>query len=108
MIDIQLPSLTLGSHDGILLNTQPNHIFICLLLVCSDAHLVQECMWCYASMITVYMIFAKVEQYTCMIDLIGGAGHLQETEYDKGDALQTMCLHGGCCLGLAEFIVTRR
>jgi hypothetical protein len=47
MIDIQLPSLTFGSRDGILLNTQPNDIFICLLLVCSDAHLVQECMWCW-------------------------------------------------------------
>ncbi len=108
MIDIQSPSLTFGSRDGILLNTQPNVIFICLLLVCSDEHLVQECTWCYASMITVYIIFAKLEQYTCMVDLIGGAGHLQETEYDKGDALQTTCLHGGCCLGLAEFIVTRR
>ncbi len=108
MIDIQLPSLTFGSRDGILLNTQPNDIFICLLSVCSDARLVQEGMWCYASMITVYMISAKLEQYTCMVDLIGHAGHLQETEYDKVDALETTSLHGGCCLGLAEFIVTWR
>ncbi len=68
----------------------------------------QEGMWCYASMITVYMISAKLEQYTCMVHLIGHAGHLQETEYDKGDALETMCLHGGFCLGLAEFIVMWR
>jgi hypothetical protein len=108
MIDIQLPSLTFGSRDGILLNTQPNDIFICLLSVCSDARLVQEGMRCYASMITVYMISAKLEEYTCMVDLIGHSGHLQETEYDKGDALETTCLHGGCCLGLAEFIVTWR
>jgi hypothetical protein len=59
-------------------------------------------------MITVYMISAKLEQYTSMVDLIGHAGHLQETEYDKVDALETTSLHGGCCLGLAEFIVTWR
>ncbi len=35
---------------------------------------------CYASMITDYMISAKLEHYTCMVDLLGSAGYLQEAE----------------------------
>jgi pentatricopeptide repeat protein len=54
--------------------------FICLLSACSHAGLVDEGMRCYASMSTVYMISAKLEHYTCMIDLLGHAGHLQEAE----------------------------
>ncbi|KAH9550457.1 hypothetical protein CY35_10G073200 [Sphagnum magellanicum] len=37
-------------------------------------------MHCYASMVTYYMISAKLEHYTCMVDLLGHAGHLQEVE----------------------------
>ncbi|KAH9532406.1 hypothetical protein CY35_19G091900 [Sphagnum magellanicum] len=60
---------------------QPNDItFVCLLSACSHAGLVDEGMHCYASMITVYMISAKSEHYTCMVDLLGHAGHLQEAE----------------------------
>ncbi|CAK9204390.1 unnamed protein product [Sphagnum troendelagicum] len=47
---------------------------------CSHAGLVDEGMHCYASMVTVYMISAKLEDYTCMVDLLGRAGHLQEAE----------------------------
>jgi len=31
-------------------------------------------------MVTDYMISAKLERYTCMVDLLGHAGHLQEVE----------------------------
>jgi pentatricopeptide repeat protein len=60
---------------------QPDDIiFICLLSACSHAGLVDEGMHCYASMVTDYMISAKLEHYTSMVDLFGRAGHLQEAE----------------------------
>jgi len=44
---------------------QPNDVtFVCLLSACSHEGLVDEGMWCYASMVTEYMISAKSEQYT--------------------------------------------
>jgi pentatricopeptide repeat protein len=55
--------------------------FVCLLLsACSHAGLVDEGLRCYSSMSTVYMISAKLEHYTCMIDFLGRAGRLQEAE----------------------------
>jgi len=60
---------------------QPNDItFICLLSACSHAGLVDEGMGFYASMVTDYIISPKLEHYTCIVDLLGCAGHLQETE----------------------------
>jgi pentatricopeptide repeat protein len=60
---------------------QPNDItFVCVLSACSHAGLVDEGMCLYASMIRDYMIPAKLEHYTCMVDLLGRAGHLQEAE----------------------------
>ncbi|CAK9193903.1 unnamed protein product [Sphagnum jensenii] len=60
---------------------QPNDItFICLLSACSHSGLVDEGMHCYASMVTDYMISAKLEHYTCMVDLLGRAGRLQEAK----------------------------
>jgi len=53
--------------------------FLSLLSACPHAGLV-EGMHCYASMVTHYMISAKLEHYTCMVDLLGHAGHLQEVE----------------------------
>jgi hypothetical protein len=32
------------------------------------------------SMSTIYMIFAKLEHNTCMVDLLGYGGHLHEVE----------------------------
>jgi hypothetical protein len=41
---------------------QPNDVtFVCLLSACSHEGLVDEGMWCYASMVTEYMISAKSE-----------------------------------------------
>ncbi len=37
-------------------------------------------MCCYAAMVTDYMISAKLEHYTCLVELLGCAGHLQEAE----------------------------
>ncbi|KAH8970653.1 hypothetical protein BDL97_02G099300 [Sphagnum fallax] len=47
---------------------------------CSHAGLVHEGTCFYASMKEVYMISPTMEHYTCMVDLLGRAGHLQEAE----------------------------
>ncbi|CAK9265653.1 unnamed protein product [Sphagnum jensenii] len=58
---------------------QPNDItFICLLSACSHAGLVDEGICCYASVVTDYMISAKLEHHTCIVDLLDHAG--QEAE----------------------------
>jgi hypothetical protein len=60
---------------------QPNDItFIFLLSACSHAGLVDEGMRFYASMVTDYMVSPKSEHYTCIVDLLGCADHLQEAE----------------------------
>ncbi|KAH8964129.1 hypothetical protein BDL97_04G048000 [Sphagnum fallax] len=60
---------------------QPDDItFICLLSACSHAGLVVEGLCYYASMSTIHKISAKLEHYTCVVDLLGRAGHLQEAE----------------------------
>jgi pentatricopeptide repeat protein len=48
---------------------QPDDItFVCLLSACSHEGLVDEGMHCYTSMITDYMISAKLKHYTCVVD----------------------------------------
>jgi hypothetical protein len=50
---------------------QPTDItFIYLLSACSHAGLVDEGTCCYASMITGYMIFTRLECYTCIVDFL--------------------------------------
>ncbi len=62
-------------------DVQPDDItFVSLLPACSHAGLVDEGMHCYASMITCYMICAKLEHYICMLNLLVCVGHLQESE----------------------------
>jgi pentatricopeptide repeat protein len=76
--------------------------FVCLLSVCSHAGLVDQGMPCYASMITDYMISAKLEHYTCLADLLYPAGHLQDAENMmntmpcKPDVASWMALLGAC------------
>ncbi|KAH8960126.1 hypothetical protein BDL97_06G115300 [Sphagnum fallax] len=42
--------------------------------------LVDEGMHCYGAMSSIYTISEELEHYTFMVDLLGCAGHLQETE----------------------------
>jgi hypothetical protein len=55
-----------------------------------------------ASMTTDYMISAKLEQYTCMVDLLYPAGHLEDAENMintmpcKPDVASWMALLGTC------------
>jgi pentatricopeptide repeat protein len=60
---------------------QPDDVtFVCVLSACSHAGLVVEGLCYYLSMSIIYKISAKLEHYTCMVDLLGRAGHLQEAE----------------------------
>ncbi len=65
-----------GQRDCI--KPKPQHRF--LLSACSHAGLVVEGLCCYASMSTIHKISAKLEHYTCMVDLLGRAGDLQQAE----------------------------
>ncbi|CAM6077419.1 unnamed protein product [Sphagnum tenellum] len=60
--------------------------FVCLLSACSHAGLVYEGLCYFDSISLVYGIPAAVEHYTCMVDLLGHAGHLQAAE----DMIKTM------------------
>ncbi|CAN5953718.1 unnamed protein product [Sphagnum jensenii] len=97
---------------------QPDDItFVCVLSACSHAGLVDEGMCLYASMIRDYMIPAKLEHYTCMVDLLSRAGHLQEAENMimampcKPQAAAWMALLGACRIhgnvGMAERVAKR-
>ncbi len=61
--------------EGVQLN---DIAFICFLSTCSHASLVDESMRCYVSMTTIYMIYAKLEHYTYMVNLLGHVDHLQK------------------------------
>ncbi|CAK9264941.1 unnamed protein product [Sphagnum jensenii] len=76
--------------------------FVCLLSACSHSGFVDEGLRFYALMTTVYRFPAKLEHYTCMVDLLGRAGHLQEAENMiqgmpcKPNAAIWMALLGAC------------
>ncbi len=60
--------------------------FVCVLLACSHAGLVNEGLHAFDSMREVYRIPATVDHYACKVDLLGRAGHLDEAE----DVIKTM------------------
>jgi pentatricopeptide repeat protein len=53
---------------------------VCLLSACNHAGLVDPSLYFYAWMNIVYLISATLEQYPCMINLLGHDGCLQEAE----------------------------
>ncbi|CAM6033659.1 unnamed protein product [Sphagnum compactum] len=79
-----------------------NVTFVCLLSACSHAGLLCEGLRSFGSMSTVHKISAKLEHYTCMVDLLGRAGHLHEAEDMikmmpcKPDVAVWMALLGAC------------
>ncbi|KAL5544211.1 hypothetical protein UlMin_007995 [Ulmus minor] len=61
---------------------KPDHAtFTALLSACSHAGRVEEGFKYFRSMTEDYKIEPRLEQYTCMVDLLGRAGHLQQA-YD--------------------------
>jgi pentatricopeptide repeat protein len=60
---------------------EPDDItFVCVLSACSHAGLVDEGMQGLWFLSEIYRIPAKLEHYTCMVDLLGRTDHLQEPE----------------------------
>jgi pentatricopeptide repeat protein len=54
--------------------------FVCLLSACSHAGLADEGLHYFDSMGSVYCISATLENYACIVDLLGRAGRLLEAE----------------------------
>nr|GEW68341.1 pentatricopeptide repeat (PPR) superfamily protein [Tanacetum cinerariifolium] len=60
---------------------KPNAVtFINLLNACSHSGLVKEGLSCFDSMEKVYKITPRSEHYSCVVDLLGRAGRLEEAE----------------------------
>ncbi|KAJ7523169.1 hypothetical protein O6H91_18G040000 [Diphasiastrum complanatum] len=59
----------------------------CLLSACSHAGLVDQGYYCFESMVPLYGIMATVEHHSCMVDLLGRSGCLNEAE----DVINSMC-----------------
>ncbi|CAM6045275.1 unnamed protein product [Sphagnum compactum] len=76
--------------------------FVALLSACSHGGFVDEGLWYFESMGSVYGVSATVEHYACMVDLLGRAGHLQEAEdlikmmTGKQDSAVWKALLGAC------------
>jgi pentatricopeptide repeat protein len=54
--------------------------FVVLLSACSRAGLVDEGLHFFDSMGSVFCVSASLQHYTCIVDLLGRAGHLQKAE----------------------------
>nr|DAD23333.1 TPA_asm: hypothetical protein HUJ06_024796 [Nelumbo nucifera] len=59
--------------------TRPNRVtFIGVLTACSHAGMVEQGRCLFSSMKEVYGIEPSADHYTCMVDILGRAGHLEE------------------------------
>ncbi|KAK4278897.1 hypothetical protein QN277_016675 [Acacia crassicarpa] len=83
----------------------PNNVtFMGVLSACSHRGLVQEGFRYFNEMIHEYKIKPKIEHYTCMVDLLGRSGLLEEAEAlllqmpFKADAVMWSTLLGACKL----------
>ncbi|KAJ7523159.1 hypothetical protein O6H91_18G039800 [Diphasiastrum complanatum] len=52
----------------------------CLLSACSHGGLVDQGYYCFESMVPLYGVMATVEHHSCMVDLLGHSGCLNEAE----------------------------
>lgn len=66
-------------HDMLKTDIKPNHVtFIGVLTACSHVGLVDQGRHLFATMEKYYGVAPSVDHYTCMVDLLGRAGHLEE------------------------------
>ncbi|KMS97493.1 hypothetical protein BVRB_5g126590 [Beta vulgaris subsp. vulgaris] len=73
----------------------PNHTtFVCVLAACAHSGKVLEGWWYFDVMQRVYKMEPKVEHYGCMVDLLGRAGLLKDTE----ELAEEMHMKGGSAL----------
>jgi pentatricopeptide repeat protein len=84
-----------------------NITFVCLLSACSHAGLVYEGLCYFDSMNLVYRICPTIEHYTCMVDILGRAGHLHEAEVMIMTGEPSIAVWMAL-LGNAEFMVKQR
>ncbi|WMV43430.1 hypothetical protein MTR67_036815 [Solanum verrucosum] len=68
--------------------------FICVLSACTHSGMVLEGWWYFDVMTRVYRIEPKVEHYGCMIDLLGRAGLMRDSE----DLIKNMPMDSGPAL----------
>ncbi|XP_021768108.1 pentatricopeptide repeat-containing protein At1g08070, chloroplastic-like [Chenopodium quinoa] len=68
--------------------------FVCVLAACAHSGKVLEGWWYFDIMNRVYKIEPKVEHYGCMVDLLGRAGLLKDTE----ELVKDMNMKGGPAL----------
>ncbi|CAN4078138.1 unnamed protein product [Withania somnifera] len=68
--------------------------FICVLSACTHSGMVLEGWWYFNVMTRVYKIEPKVEHYGCMIDLLGRAGLMRDSE----DLIKNMPMDSGPAL----------
>lgn len=54
--------------------------FVCILSACAHGGMVLEGWWCFDQMIRYHDIEPKVEHFGCMVDLLGRAGLLKDSE----------------------------
>nr|UPT48938.1 pentatricopeptide repeat protein AaPPR1122 [Agave angustifolia] len=65
----------------VLTGIKPNHVtFVNVLMACSHSGLVKEGLEYFDSMNKIYGIEPREEHYSCVIDLLGRAGRLEEAE----------------------------
>ncbi|XP_048334948.2 pentatricopeptide repeat-containing protein At5g44230 [Ziziphus jujuba] len=66
-------------HDMLKTDIEPNHVtFIGVLTACSHVGLVDQGRHLFATMEKYYGVAPSADHYTCMVDLLGRAGHLEE------------------------------
>ncbi|PON99570.1 DYW domain containing protein [Trema orientale] len=82
-------------HDMLKSEMRPNHVtFIGVLTACSHVGLVEQGRQLFAAMGNHYGVAPSVEHYTCMVDLLGRAGHLEEAL----ELIETMSAEPNACV----------
>ncbi|KAM7259879.1 hypothetical protein ACFE04_015620 [Oxalis oulophora] len=74
--------------------TPNDSTFVSVLSACTHSGMVLEGWWCFDLMSRVYEIEPKIEHYGCMVDLLGRAGLMKDSE----ELIQKMPLKAGSAL----------
>ncbi|XP_074284897.1 pentatricopeptide repeat-containing protein At5g44230-like [Silene latifolia] len=74
---------------------RPNHVtFVGVLTACSHAGMVEEGRRLFGAMEETYGVSPTADHYTCMVDLLGRSGHLEEA-LTLANSLESPHPHGG-------------
>jgi len=76
-------------------NVQPDSItFVSLLIACSHTGLVDDALYYFNSMKNQFQVTPDVMHYTCLVDTLCRAGHLEEAENVIKEMKEPDSLHG--------------